>query len=696
MKKILALCIVLFIFISLPLTAHAQSQEVIYDTYIYGNNKEFGDGEPIAIPAVFQTESVISSHDLNLGFFSDINDIFSDGKNFYICDTGNDRVLVLDTNFDLKGEIKNFKNNGAEDSLLKPSGVYSDGKEILVCDSSNQRIVLFSVKDFSLIKIISKPDIDILEDNTGNYIFTPKKAVFDNAGRFYVIADGVNQGIIRLDKNGDFITFIGAPKVVSNIGEMIWRKFATKEQKKRLQQFVPTEYDSLLIDNDGFIYATSKTSANNPFVRINSKGDNILPLISYYGDGSQSSYDKEVTPYFVDIAVDSDENCYLLDSRQGKVYVYGKDGSMMYALGGNSHQKGTFQSATAIEFFNNRLYVTDQNKNTITVFRMTEFGKKIHTAKRLYDGNDYKGAYSAYAEIKEYCSSYLPATVAMSYIDIQNGNTGNALNKLKQIHDHENYSEIFKSLRNDFIRKWIVLVIVIIALIIVGWIILKKLIIKNNWFKKIRNNDTYIKYKYSNYVMKHPFDGFWDLKHEKKGNLKTAFILLGIFTVLYGIRAQYSGYVVTKTISNETNAIFECLTILLPLAFWVVSNWCFTTLMDGKGTIKDIFISTCYALKPYIVFSMPLFIMSHVLLADEAILYTVLNSVSLMWMIGLMFFGMITTHDYSLSKGILTAILTVVGILLIIFVLLLVISVSQNVIDYFFNIYKELSLRLYN
>ena len=696
MKKILSLCVILFMLVSLPLSVSAQTNEIIYDTYIYGNSEEFGDGEPIAIPSVFQTENVIESGDLNVGTFSDISDIFCDGEFIYICDTGNDRVLILDKDLKNKGEISDFDNAGIADSLSGPSGVYSNGERILICDSLNQRMLLFAASDFSLIKIIDKPDIDILEDNTGNYIYTPKKAVFDNAGRFYVIADGVNQGIIRLDKDGKFITFIGAPTVVPNLGEMIWRKFATKEQKKRLQQFVPTEYDSLLIDKDGFIYATSKTSSKEAFVRLNSKGDNILPQISYYGDASQSSYDSEVKPYFVDIAVDDNENCYLLDSRQGKVYVYGKDGTMLYAFGGNSLQKGAFQSASAIEYFNNHLYITDQNKNTITVLKMTEFGKKIHNAKRLYDENDYDGAYSAYAEVKEYCSSYLPATVAMSYIDIQNGNIGNALNKLKQIHDHENYSEIFESLRNKFIREWIIWVIVGAAILLIAVLILKKLIVKKNWLMKIRNNDTYKKYKYSNYVMMHPFDGFWDLKHEKKGNLKSSFILLAVFTVFYGIRAQYSGYVVTKTISNESNAIFECFTILLPLAFWVISNWCFTTLMDGKGTIKDIFIATCYALKPYIVFSIPLFIMSHVLVADEAMFYTVLNAVSLIWMLGLMFFGMITIHDYSLSKGILTAILTIVGILLIIFILLLVISISQNVVDYFFNIYKEITLRLYD
>ncbi|MBR4073233.1 MAG: hypothetical protein IKK24_04740, partial [Clostridia bacterium] len=61
-----------------------------------------------------------------------------------------------------------------------------------------------------------------------------------------------------------------------------------------------------MIDEDGFVYATSKTSADEAFVRLNSKGENIMPPIKYFGDASQSTYDSEVTPYFVDIAVDGD------------------------------------------------------------------------------------------------------------------------------------------------------------------------------------------------------------------------------------------------------------------------------------------------------------------------------------------------------------------------------------------------------
>lgn len=696
MKKTGIVLTVLLICLSIfCLPAAALNTEGVYDTYIYGNDKDYGDGEPIGIPSVFAKEKVYDGYDLGVGAMVDLKTPTSDDSHFYISDSGNNRVLVFDHDFSLVYEIKNFQLSGVADGFSSPMGLYSDGKNLLICDSGNQRLLLFSTDDFSPVRAIEKPEIDLLEDETGDYIFTPTGAVMDKAGRFYVIASGVNQGIIRLDKEGEFITFIGAPDVVPDFATLVWRKFATKEQKKRLQQFVPTEYDSLMIDGDGFIYAASKTSESEAFVKLNSSGDNILPSVPYFGDASQSDSDNSLKPYFVDMALDENGVSFLLDSRQGKIYAYNSSCELLYAFGGNSLQQGNFQSASSIEYCNGKLYVTDQNKNTVTVFGMTEFGKLVHSANKYYNENDNENAYKAYSEILNYCPEYLPATTAISNIDNRNGKTTEALKKLKQIHDYENYSKIFETKRNNIIRTYGLWIILIAAAAAAAVLLVRNRLKKIGAVREADSSGMTAKLKYSKYVMYHPFDGFWDIKHEGRGNA-AATVLLVIFTVIYGIRAQFSGYITTKTISSEVDVIYKCFTILLPLAFWIISNWCFTTLMDGKGTLKDIYITTCYALRPYIVFSIPLFVLSHLLVADEAVIYTVLNTVSVLWTLGLILFGMITVHEYSLKKGIITAVLTVVGICIIIFMLLLIISIGQNVFDYFFNLYKEISLRIYS
>ena len=105
--------------------------------------------------------------------------------------------------------------------------------------------------------------------------------------------------------------------------------------------------------------------------------------------------------------------------------------------------------------------------------------------------------------------------------------------------------------------------------------------------------------------------------------------------------------------------------------------------------------ATGYALKPYVLMSVPLFLLSHILTEEEAMIYTLLDVICLIWVLALMFFGMMTVHDYSLGKSVLTAVLTLLGMCIILFILLLLSSLIQEIYNYFYGIYKELIFRTY-
>ena len=194
--------------------------------------------------------------------------------------------------------------------------------------------------------------------------------------------------------------------------------------------------------------------------------------------------------------------------------------------------------------------------------------------------------------------------------------------------------------------------------------------------------------------MFHPFDGFWDLKREKRGSFRAANILMILFALLYGLRAQFSGYIFTGALPSQINAIFETGKVFIPLFLWIVSNWCFTTLMDGEGSMKDIYTATAYSLKPYIITAVPLWLLSLCLTEEEAFIYTSLSTIVTVWTLALIFFSMMVTHDYTLSKGIITAVLTLVGICLILFIALTFTNIIQKIYDFGFDIYSEMNYRI--
>ena len=62
--------------------------------------------------------------------------------NVYIADTGNNRIVVTDSDFQLKTVIEGFLNDGKEDNFSSPNGVYiSENGYLYVADTGNYRVV---------------------------------------------------------------------------------------------------------------------------------------------------------------------------------------------------------------------------------------------------------------------------------------------------------------------------------------------------------------------------------------------------------------------------------------------------------------------------------------------------------------------------------------------------------------------------
>ena len=98
----------------------------------------------------------------------------------------------------------------------------------------------------------------------------------DIAGRMYVIAKGINQGLMYLDEEGAFLNFMGAPQVTPNYLDLLWRNFMTEEQIENSKKIVPTEYNSVAMDDKGFLYVSSQSADVPPIARLNSQGTDVL------------------------------------------------------------------------------------------------------------------------------------------------------------------------------------------------------------------------------------------------------------------------------------------------------------------------------------------------------------------------------------------------------------------------------------
>ena len=200
--------------------------------------------------------------------------------------------------------------------------------------------------------------------------------------------------------------------------------------------------------------------------------------------------------------------------------------------------------------------------------------------------------------------------------------------------------------------------------------------------------------QYSLYLIFHPFKGFWDLKHEKKGNVYSAWVIVCLLSVLLILRRQFTGFILNFNKQNEMNVFVEILSVLAPLGLWCLSNWCITTLVDGEGSLKDIFITTAYALTPVVLINIPMLLLSNVMILEETVFYTVLDALSALWAALLILIGIMTVHQFTMPKTIATIAVAVVGMIIILFLILLFVSIIQQIVSFVDLLWTEITMRM--
>lgn len=212
------------------------------------------------------------------------------------------------------------------------------------------------------------------------------------------------------------------------------------------------------------------------------------------------------------------------------------------------------------------------------------------------------------------------------------------------------------------------------------------------------NKEKYRRYidslKFALYCITHPFDGFWDLTHEKRGTYAAANTILILTLIVRIAKLRYTSFIFLVVYWEELNIFLYVASIVFPLALWVVGNWGLTTLFDGKGRLGQVYMATCYALTPYPLMQFPMMIFSNFVTVDEAEFYAVLGIISLVWAALLMIAAMSQIHEYSMSKTLLFTVMSLFAMLVIIFILMLFFSMITQGIAYFISLAREMMFRL--
>ncbi len=659
-----------------------------YDNYTYSNR----DMSIMPAPDAYLPGRVIYGDALGAGTFRAPEDICTgpDGR-LYILDSGNSRVVVLNREYALEAVLPMQDGEGVALTGTKGLFVAGDGR-IYVADPEGRRVVVLDTGG-KVSQVYAAPCSEILPDD---FLFKPVKIAADDEGMMYVVSEGTYEGILTLDETGAFNGFIGANPVKPTPWEIFWKSIATRAQKDAMLQFIPVDHSSLDISADNFIYCTTKTVQNGKSVKLlNPGGTDILkemsnvpiagdPIHYWYGDLKGSSV-------FADIACDTAGIYACLDATRGKVFCYSDDGYLLYVFGALGGGDGMFKAPAAVTFHGDNAVVLDKERASVTVFQPTRYAALIREAAGLQRELEFDKAAEKWNDVLRLNENFELAHIAIGKIAMNAGDNAAAMENFLKGNSKSLYSKALEGYRTQWIYRnliWVLAAAAGLALLLAAravWVRVRKK--EAAW-----RVPPAVRYPF--HVAVHPFRGFWGIKGEGKGSLRTAFILMALLLATLVFRVYNTGYLLTTITADEFSFVQLVLVVALVYLLFCVANWSLTTLMGGEGRFKEILMVAAYSMLPIIVVNIPLTLLSNVLTNNEIPFYTFFSGVAIAWSAALLLVGCMTVHNYSMGKTVAVAVLTVLVMLIIAVLAVLFFNLLQQVYIFLSSLVLELRFRM--
>lgn len=709
-----------------------------YSTYTYSI-----DGTQLASPNAYEPQKLYDSVNTKIyektGYnITDPRDLVVDPDgNIYIVDSapipddqGNPtsqkiyRIIVLDPYFQFMYQITEFKSeSGALNTFNNPGGLCVTDEKIYVADTDNKRIVVFNRLDGgrtqpTFHKILPQPQADVF---TAEAQYKPVAVASDDT-HIYVVSSTTYMGIISMDMDGNFQGFIGAQKVSVNALAIFFRLFQTDEQRAQSTKYVSTEYNNIVMDDSGFIYVTTSsldagkqqeaiedksTSAEYaPVKKLNTNGEDILNRTGFYppsGEVLVSNVSRNNEPTgasrIIDVAIGPEGTWSIIDEKRQRVFTYDKNGNLLFAFGDKGKQLGNLEDIEAVAYQNfngeSNMVILDKRTCSLTTYTRTEYGDLLITALKHDNEQKYDLAIEDYDNILQRNINFDVAYIGKAKSLYRSGDYNGAMEQYSFAYNTEGYSQAFRMFRKDWVSKYIWVVPIVVVAVVAGLYFFFKKAAKVNAKTAVTSGKRTFgqELMFAFHLMFHPFDGYWDLKHEKRGSMRGALFYMGVAILVFTYQNVGRSYMYNPR-GTYSSLPIQVMSVLIPVALWAAANWCLTTLFDGEGSIKDIVIATGYSLAPLPFLIIPATLLTHILSSSESGIITLLTSFAFVWVGLLLFFGIMVTHDYSFMKNILTTIGTIVGMGFIMFIIILFATLVSDMIGLVSNIMTEITYRM--
>jgi len=427
--------------------------------------------EQVASPDAYRVGAYILGEALGTGHFREPQGLFIRDNRIYICDSGNNRIIKLEVRENGDHVVTNVVSSvmidGEVSAFRYPMDLFENRNgDLYIADTNNNRVLILD-NNWNYLSAIYKPDDESLGEFTD---FLPVKLVVDFANRLFVQARNVNKGLMEFDNRGEFSGYMGANKVHVNIIDYVWKLISTQAQRERMDLFIPTEYSNLALDNDGFIYVTNSSGQVEPVRRLNAMGQDILIRNGYedpvgdlvYGNAGGISGRSR----FIDVAAFDNDSYACFDRTRGRIFLYDFQGNLLYAFGGIGNREGSFLQPVALDRMGYSLYALDSRTAALTRFDLTGYGILINHALNEYQAGRYESSAAVWEEVLKMNGNYDLAYIGIGRAALRQGEFQKAMRYYSLKHYREGYGKAFQLYRKQWMEENLWKILLVLGVII--------------------------------------------------------------------------------------------------------------------------------------------------------------------------------------------------------------------------------------
>ncbi len=196
--------------------------------------------------------------------------------------------------------------------------------------------------------------------------------------------------------------------------------------------------------------------------------------------------------------------------------------------------------------------------------------------------------------------------------------------------------------------------------------------------------------KMSVLVLFHPIVAFTYLQKERDRFRYYPIAVLFLAGILVRLISLEFTHYPLSAITVRSNLVLEIAKLFVPLVSWGICSYLMTTILDGETMFRESMLAVSYALVPYIVFTVPLTLLSRILDINQAAFYNVLEGCILGWVILLIVISLKEMNHFTVGKTVGVLLLSVFTMLILWAAVALLYSICTQFLDFVREVVTEL------